>query len=171
VDHGGALGLVLHVLQQRHAGIEAFHGLLTNAVGQIQERAPRAPHRLVELLAYLTALVYHFRNEQEHASLRDDLERSIDVQPIRREIRAMGRTIAEALREEGKRKGRREGKREGVVEGKQETLVFQLRRKFGRRLTPAITAVIEGTREVRTLDGWLGNVLDADTLEDVGIPG
>jgi predicted transposase YdaD len=124
----------------------------------------------VELLAYLTALVYHFRNER--ASLREELERSIKQAP---EIRAVGRTIAEALREEGKREGRREGRREGkqegVVEAKQQTLVLLLRRKFGRKLTTAVTGVIQATRDLPTLDEWLGNVLDADTLEEVGIPG
>jgi hypothetical protein len=157
VDQGGALGVVLHLLQQRHATAAAFHELLVRAVGLIQERAPRDRHRLVELLAYLTALVYHFRNER--ASLREELERSIKQPPVRKEIRAVGRTLAEALREEG------------AVEAKQQTLILLLRRKFGRKLTTAVTGVIQGTRDLPTLDEWLGNVLDAGTLDEVGIPG
>src|SRR5439155_21334174 len=57
VDCGGALAIVLHLLEQRHVTMETFHGLLIQAVGLIQERAPRDQHRLVELLAYLMALV------------------------------------------------------------------------------------------------------------------
>jgi putative YhgA-like transposase len=167
VRHGGAFGTVLHVLQQRHAAIERFHKLLTTAVENIEVQVPRDRHRLLELLSYLTALVYHFRNETERNSLRDEVERSIQTQTIRREFHSMGRTIAEALREEGKL----EGKLEGTLETKQQDLVLLLRRKFGRKVTAALVAKIERTKDLQTLDKWLGNILDADTLEDIGFQG
>src|SRR5437016_2241877 len=110
--------------------------------------------RLLELLSYLTALVYHFRNDKERESLRDELEHSIHIQSIRREFRTMGRTIAEALREEGKL----EGKLEGTLEAKLETLVSLMRRKFGRKVTSAFVAQIAKTTDLHTLDEWLGNV-------------
>jgi hypothetical protein len=74
----------------------------------------------------------------------------------------MGRTIAEALRDEGMQKG--------VVNGKQQTILYIFRRMFGRKLPAAITAVIARTSDLATLDAWLGNVLDAHTLDEVGIP-
>jgi hypothetical protein len=165
-QHGGAFGTVLHVLQQRHAQLEEFHRLLTKAVGTVEGQLPRDRHRLQELLSYLIALVYHFRNEKERAGLREELERSIQTQAIRKEVHTMGRTIAEALREEGKR----EGKREGTLEAKQQTLVFQLRRKFGKKVTSAIVSNVERMKDVATLDEWLGNILDAKTLDEVGVP-
>ncbi len=61
VRDGGALGTVLHVLQQRHADLDAFHAIYLKAARTIQEEAARNDHRLRELLAYLEALVYHFR--------------------------------------------------------------------------------------------------------------
>lgn len=158
VQHGGAFGTVLHVLQRRHAAIEAFHELLTRAVATVEAQLSRDTHRLLELLSYLTALVYHFRNQKEREDLRMELERSIQSQTVQREIHAMGRTIAEALREEGK------------LEGKQQSLVMLLRRKFGRKVTSAVVASIEKTEDIATLDEWLGNILDAQTLEEVGIP-
>ncbi len=78
----------------------------------------------------------------------------------------MGRTIAEALREEGKLEGERLGK----LEAKQQTLILQLRRKFGKKVTSALVSQIENTGDLAALDAWLGNILHAETLEKVGIP-
>jgi recombination-promoting nuclease RpnB len=166
VEQGGALGRVLHVLQQRHARIEEFHRLLTKTVGTVERQLAKDRHRLLELLSYLTALVYHCRNENERAGLRAELERSIQTQTIRKEIHTMGRTIAEALREEGKI----EGKIEGHLEGKQQTLVLQLRHKFGRKVSTAMVSQIEKTKDANQLDEWLCNVATAATLEEVGLP-
>jgi hypothetical protein len=167
LERGGALGPVLHVLRQRHAPLEVFQPLLTRMVGAVEGQVGKDWPRLLELLAYLTALVYHFRNQPERAGLRADLERSIQTHAIRKEVQTMGQTIAEALREEGER----EGERKGTLRAKQQTLIMQLRRKFGRKVTAAVVAAVERTKDVATLDGWLSNVVDARQLEAVGIPG
>jgi hypothetical protein len=167
VQGGGAFGTMLHVLQQRHAGIEDFHRVLMKAVGIVENQLPRDRHRLLELLSYLIALVYHFRNAKEREDLREELVHSIETQTIQREVLSMGQTIAEALREEG----RIEGKKEGNLEAKQETLLLLLRRKFGKKVTSAVAANVRKTQDVQLLDQWLGNVLDAEMLEDLGIPG
>jgi hypothetical protein len=101
----------------------------------------------------------------ERDSLREELERSIQTQTVRKEIHSMGQTIAEALREEGKEEGKIEGERKG----KQETLLLQLRERFGTKVTPALAAAVRRTRDLRTLDEWARHILTADTLEDVGI--
>jgi hypothetical protein len=157
-QHGGPLGTVLHVLQQRHAELDEFHRLLTQAVGTVEGELPRDRHRQQELLSYLLALVYHFRNAAERPGLREELERSIQTQTLRKEVHTMGQTIAEAIREEGK------------LEAKQQTLLLQLRRKFKKKVTPAVVSSIERTTDIATLDEWLGNLLDANTLGEVGIP-
>jgi hypothetical protein len=77
----------------------------------------------------------------------------------------MGQTIAEALREEGKI----EGERMGILKGKQQTLLLQLRRKFGKKVTPALVANIRRTKDLDMLDEWLGRFVEANALEDVGI--
>ena len=56
--------MVLHVLQQRHAAIEEFHRHLTKAVGTVEGEVGKDQHRLLELLSYLAALVYHFRSRR-----------------------------------------------------------------------------------------------------------
>src|SRR5207248_3045825 len=94
-------------------------------------------------------------------SLRDELEHSIQIQTSRKEFHSMGRTVAEAIRDEGKD--------EGNLEAKQQTLLLQLRRKFGKKVTSAIVANIERTKDLDMLDEWLGNVVDGKTLEEVGV--
>ncbi len=77
LSHGGALGAMFHVLQNRHAQLEDFQKLLTQTVQDIEEQLTRDKHRLRESLAYLQALVYHFRSYEECPELTDDLTRSI----------------------------------------------------------------------------------------------
>jgi hypothetical protein len=171
VEQGGVFGTVLHVLQQRHAVFEEFGRFLMQATATIQAQLRKERHRQRELLSYLEALLYHFREPRERHELREMLERSIQDLNIREETQAMGQTIAEALREEGKREGNREGELRGTVRAKQQTLVMLLRRKFGRKVTSVLVTTIERTKDLPTLDTWLGNLLDAQRVEDVGIPG
>jgi hypothetical protein len=166
LQSGRGLGMVLHVLQQRHAGLEEFHSLLTNTVEAVEGQLSGDRHRLREMLVYLEGVVYHLREKKDRPGLLEELERSIQSQTLREEVHAMGQTIAEALREEGEKKGRREGR----LEAKQETLIAQMRLKFGRKVTAAIKAAIAKTSDIDKLDEWLGNVLDATTVDDVGVP-
>jgi hypothetical protein len=54
-------------------------------------------------------------------------------------------------------------------EAKQETLLLQLRQRFGKKVTPTVAVKIHKTRDAHTRDEWLGKVLEAGALEDVGI--
>jgi len=170
LGHGGALGPVLHVLQQRHAVIEAFHRLLTHAVAAVEGQVPHDRNRLVELLSYLAALLYHFREPGERDDLREELERSVQMSTVRKEVHVMGQTIAEALREEGRREGERKGERKGALKTKQQVLLLMLRHKFGRKVPPALVATIKKTQDLTTLDTWVTNVMDAKKVEEVDIP-
>jgi hypothetical protein len=163
---GGALGVVLRLLRQRSAAFETFQALLTDTALMVESQLWQDSHRLREILSYLAASVYHFRNKNEREHLSAELARSIQSRTLRREVQTMGQTIADALREEGKREGRREGK----LEGKQQALVLQMQRRFGRKATAAFIATIEKTTAAQTLDKWLGNIVDAKTVEDIGIP-
>jgi hypothetical protein len=163
VQQGGAFGTVLHVLQQRHAAFEEFGRLLMHAAAAVGGHVPKDHHRRRELLSYLEALLYHFRQPRERRKLREILERSIPDHAMREEVHAMGQTIAEALREEGKM--------EGSLESKRQTLLMQLRLKFGRKVPSAMVTIIQRTKDLSTLDTWLGNIVHAQQLEDIGIPG
>ena len=92
----------------------------------------------------------------------------------------MGKTIAEALRDEGRAEGRVEGRAKGREEGRakgheegrvteaRSTLLRQLTRRFGE--VPAdLASIIESTHDLERLAGWLDQVVTAERLEDVGI--
>ncbi len=80
----------------------------------------------------------------------------------------MGRTIADALREEGVKKGRKEGRKEGEVKARRETLLRQLRKRF-RAVPPDTLERIEATEDIKQLDAWLDRVVTASTLEQMRI--
>jgi hypothetical protein len=82
------------------------------------------------------------------------------------EVQIMGKTIAEALLEEGVAAGILEGKAAGILEGKRETLLRLLRRKF-KRVPPTVTAEVQAAQDGRQLDDWLDAVLTADKISDM----
>jgi hypothetical protein len=64
--------------------------------------------------------------------------------------------------------GRKEGHRAGAIETRQQTLVRQLRLRFGR-VPRATEQLIRATQDTARLDAWLENFATAKTLADVGI--
>jgi hypothetical protein len=80
----------------------------------------------------------------------------------------MGKTIADALREEGEKRGRKKGEKVGELRAMRRTLLRQLRERFGD--LPAETeATIKGTDNVQRLEDWLSRFASTRKLEDVGI--
>jgi ElaB/YqjD/DUF883 family membrane-anchored ribosome-binding protein len=115
-------------------------------------------------LSYLLALVYHDRGEPERDRLRELVAASVRNDDRRREVQTMGRTIAEALRDEG----RAEGRAEEAVRSRRQTLLRLLRLRF-RKVPKGVESVILATTDVAQLDGWLDRVLTAAMLSDLGI--
>ena len=113
-----------------------------------------------ELLSYLYAFVYHEREECEKQPLLDRIEAAAWKPEHQRELNQMGKTIAEALRDEGRAEER--------VESARSTLLRQLRRKF-KDVPQDVTERIEGTSDLEQLTVWLDRFATAERLEDVGI--
>ena len=88
----------------------------------------------------------------------------------------MGKTMADVLIERGWNKGRTEGLTEGRTEGRneaaietrQQTLIRQLRRRFGK-LPAKVTRAINETTATEQLDDWLDRLVTAPTLEELDI--
>ncbi len=116
----------------------------------------------LELLSYIHALVYHDRAGRERRGLQAIIDASVQTDRHRREVQAMERTIAQELQEEGRRKG--------LIEARKQTLLRQLRLRFGD-VPKAVTADINGCTNVRQLVTWLDNFATANALADVGING
>ena len=114
--------------------------------------------RWLELLSYLLAMVYHVRDPAERPGLQETIETSVAADAHRKELSNMGRTIADELKEEGARIAE--------VTTRQQTLLRQLKRRFGEVPT-SIAATIESTRDVQQLDRWLDQVVTAESLADI----
>jgi hypothetical protein len=78
----------------------------------------------------------------------------------RREVRAVGKTIAEELPDEGRA--------EEAVRSRQQILLRHLHGRFGN-VPKRVERVILATRDVAQLDGWLDSILTAQSLSDKGI--
>ena len=129
------------------------------------ERMPGVERlRWLDLLSYIHALVYHVRHADEHPGLWRAIEASVATGAHRQEVRDVGKTMADVLRDQG----RAEGWDKGRVQNARETLVRLLRRRFGE-VPEGTIAVIESTADLEKLSGWLDLVVTAETLEDVGI--
>jgi hypothetical protein len=77
----------------------------------------------------------------------------------------MARTMAEVLMEEGQQKGERRGE----LRARQQTLLRQMRRRFGE-LPSETVATVEATHNIEQLDIWLDRFATAETLDDIAIP-
>jgi putative YhgA-like transposase len=157
---GGFFGWVLHVIRARQARPGAFSRLVDRVIGHILSMPPEEHARGEELLSYLYAFVYHEREECEKEPLLDRIEAAAWKPEHQRELNQMGKTIAEALRDEGRA--------EGHVSGLRTTLRRLLIRRFGE-IPPDLVVIIEGTTDLEHLNGWLDQVVTAERLEDVGI--
>jgi hypothetical protein len=125
-----------------------------------------APERLrwLELLSYIYAFVYHERNRAERARLRNQIEASVRTDVHRREVSAMGKTIAEDLME----KGERRGKKREAVQSRRRILLTLLRKRFGD-LPEQMVSAVKSCTNAEVLDSWLERFATAVTLDEVGI--
>jgi len=161
---GGFLGWVLHLVQARRTRPVAFSRLVDRVLRHLKSIPEQERARGEGLLSYIHAFVYHERDDCERKRLEDKIKAAAWNEDHRRELCRMGKTIAEALRDEG----RAEGHAEGRVEYARSTLLRLLRKRFGE--VPQDTAdCIEGTSDLDQLNVWVDRIITAEILEDMGI--
>jgi hypothetical protein len=153
---GGFFGWVLRLVQRCQAPLQEFRALLQEVVEQLEQMPVDERFRWLELLSYIHALVYHGREEAERRNLQQVIEASVQTDPQRPEVTAMGQTIAEGLRHQG------------AVEALQKALLRLLRKRF-RRVPSAISTKIKQTTDRDQLDTWLIAFATATALDDIGI--
>jgi hypothetical protein len=161
-ERGGAFGLLLRLVQQRKLRRSVFEETLSRVVRSLEKQmADDDRKRWLDLLSYVHALIYHERDEPEREELSLRVADSLDNDAHRKEVYDMGRTIAEALQEEGIRKGE--------LSFARRTLLSQLQLKF-KKVPADIVQRIEITDSVEQLTDWLNALIKAKKLADVGIP-
>jgi hypothetical protein len=158
---GGFFGQVLWLIRERHSDKATFQRTLEEVLTKLKGMPAAERTRWVRFLHYIAMLVYHARSDAEQQPLGEVIDRTVETNPRRQEYLKMTRTIAEAMMEEGKQKGE--------ISARQETLLLLLRKRF-KKLPRKVEARIAATTNLQDLKTWLGNVIDAATLADVGIP-
>src|SRR5262249_46651068 len=129
-------------------------------VATIDDMPESEGQRWRDFLSWIQALVYHARTGDERRRLREVIEASARSEPHRREVGKMSETIAEMLK--------REAREETTLTLLRSTLLRQLRKRF-KKLPRKLVARIKSTTNVRELQSWLDNFVDARTLPDVGV--
>jgi len=158
--HGGFLGWVLHLVQARRSRPAVFSRLLDRVVQRVKSMPEQDRERGEQLLSFMYNFVYLERDEAEKRRLLARIEAAAWSEDHRRELKRMGKTIAEALREEGHA--------EGFVESARSTLLRLLRKRFGA-VPQAIADRIEGTFDLEQLTTWLDRFVTAESLEEMEI--
>jgi hypothetical protein len=116
--------------------------------------------RRLELLSYLTALVYHDRAPSEREEMVDLVQSSARTDDFRLEVDMARRTIADEIREEGEHRG--------AIRAQQRTLLRLLRQRFGN-LPSNVEQAVQATQDAERLERWLDRVVPSNSLADVGI--
>jgi len=153
---GGFFGWVLRLIQQRKSRPREFQRLLNRVVQHLESMPQAERRRWLELLSYVMALVYHAREPSEWPELQRAIEASVQTDEHRQEVFEMRRTIADELKEEG------------AIRNRQQTLIRQLKRRFGD-VPDELSSTIRATNDPEQLDEWLDRFATAETLDEVGI--
>jgi hypothetical protein len=166
VGPGGHFGRLLRVIQGRRLPAAEFTAVVREAVRGLEAMRPAERARWLELLSYLTALVYHDREPAEHHGLHAVIEESILEERDRSEVRTMTRSMADVLREEGKKLGEKKGELRAL----KRLLLKLLREKF-TDLPAQVEKTVKTTDRVDLLEEWGRRVVHARTLADMEICG
>ena len=74
---GGFFGWVLRRVQQRKSRASEFQELVERAGAHLEAMPPAGQQQWRDLLSYIGTMIYHDRNENEHAKLQEVLEPSM----------------------------------------------------------------------------------------------
>jgi hypothetical protein len=159
---GSFFGRVLHLVQQKGRPFREFGELLRHEVAELEALRKQDRTRWLELLSYVSALVYHDRVPPEQPQLREIIEASVNDAHEREEMRMRQKSMADVHREEGEKRGEKKGELRAL----RRTLRRQLEQRFGV-LPASVEASIRASKSSQQLEGWLARVFPARNLEEV----
>ena len=160
----GTLGWVLWLVQQSKSDPAVFRDVLAQAVRHIDGLRGTARGRWQHLLWFAHALVYHARQGAERQEMAEFIRETVRKSE-QGEVQAMGKTIAEVIKEEGIQ----EGLERGSLRTKRELILRALQVRFNH-VPAAIEAKINATEDVKKLQDWFDKALTAKDLSEVQIP-
>ena len=156
LEQGGYFGQILALLKARKARRGVFAQRLGQTVSKLSELTGAERLRRLELLSYVEALVYHAREQNEHAALRERIDAVLRDDEARLEVDMVRRSMADVHREEI------------TLADRKRTLLELLRLRWGPLPTETMQ-VIETTQNADQLAEWLRRFATASGLETIGI--
>jgi hypothetical protein len=162
VKENHPFGWILRVIQKEEATTEEFGEALCLTVQHLEQMSPAEQANWEKLMRFLLALIYHRREQAERGEFLNIIETNVSEKSRREELDKMGKTIAQALIEEGKEIGRELG----IVMAKQEVLIRLLRRRF-HSFPQILIEKIKLIHGVEQLDALLDLAIAAETADEV----
>jgi predicted transposase/invertase (TIGR01784 family) len=157
-------GWLLRIIQQESASPEEFISELELAIKQLDKLPDSESNQWIRAMHYILLLIYNRRESEEHTKLTDIVSNAVQDRKRREEVSKMGRTIAQALIEEGMEIG----VEKGIVQTKQEVLIDLIQFRF-QNINPEINYKICSIQDVDRLTALFRRALGANSIEELGI--
>jgi len=121
---------------------------------------------------YILLLIYNRREPEEHPKLTEIVHNAVQDRKRREEVSKMGRTIAQALIEEGREIGMEIGMGIGVEKGtiqtKQEDLIELIQFRF-QNIRPETNDKICSIQDANRLTALFRHALRANSIDEIEI--
>jgi len=155
-------GWVLQVIQKEEATQEEFKEALHFAVQHLELILPDERANWERLMHFLFAFINHRREQSEQSELFEVVRDAVTDKFHRKEMEKMGKTIAQALIEEGEIKGKIEGK----IEGLHDAVSLGLELKFGTD-SMSLMDRVRKVESVEKLEKIIKTIKTAKKIEEV----
>ena len=167
-----SFGWLLRVIQRENESSEAFASELKLAIEQLDRLPDSESNQWIRAMHYILLLIYNRREPEEHTQLTDMVIEMAQDRKRREEVSEMGRTIAQALIEEGKEIGMEigveKGMERGIIQTKQEDLIELIRFRF-QGVSSEADGKIRSIQDVDKLTSLFRSALSADNIDEIGI--
>jgi hypothetical protein len=144
---------------------EAFRAVLEQVLRRLEDLADRDQVRWYELVRFSLVWALYRRPRPEREQLVATAQASQTNVARKKEVHAVGMTIAEALKAEGMAEGEAKGKAEGRLEEAREMLQGLLEEKFGP-LPDGVRQRIQAATDLARLRAAARGVLHLGRLEE-----
>jgi len=155
-------GWVLQVIQKEEAAQEEFKDALHFAVQHLELMLPDERVNWEKLMHFLFAFINHRRKQSEQSELFEVVQNAVSDKSHRKEMEKMGKTIAQALIEEGEIKGKIEGR----IEGLHDAVSLGLELKFGPDSIALMDKVLK-VESVEKLEKIIKTIKIAKKIEEI----
>ena len=161
-------GWLLRIIQQENESLKELTNELELAISQLDKLPESESNQWIRAMHYILLLIYNRRESEEHTKLTDIVTNAVQDRKRRKEVSKMGRTIAQALIEEGMEIGVERGVEKGIIQTKQEVLIDLIQFRF-RDIRPEINDKIRSIQDVDRLTTLFRRALSSNSINELGI--